>query len=66
MKTDIHNQFRFPINQFSWEIPEGGGLLNTDPLQSAIIIYFIWTELLQLHLSNSVTNEKAIIFIRKI
>jgi len=64
-------QFRFPINQYSWEIPEGGGLLDGDPLQSAKrelkeevgLKASIWTELLQLHLSNSVTNEKAIIFI---
>ena len=64
-------QFRFPINQYSWEIPEGGGILTTDPLQNAKrelieevgLIATTLTELLQLHLSNSVTDEKAIVFI---
>ena len=28
-------QFRFPLNTYSWEIPEGGGLIGIDPLESA-------------------------------
>ena len=28
-------QFRFPLNTYSWEIPEGGGPNGTDPLKSA-------------------------------
>lgn len=28
-------QNRFPLMTYSWEIPEGGGLLDTDPLESA-------------------------------
>ena len=28
-------QYRFPLNQYSWEIPEGGGALDIDPLASA-------------------------------
>ena len=28
-------QFRFPVNEYSWEIPEGGGPHSIDPLDSA-------------------------------
>src|SRR6201991_5040012 len=31
----IVGQYRFPINRYSWEIPEGGGLIGSDPLESA-------------------------------
>src|SRR5436853_3796187 len=33
--TWLVGQYRFPLNEYSWEIPEGGGLLNIDPLNSA-------------------------------
>ena len=52
------------------EIPEGGGLLGVDPLESAKrelleetgLKAAKWTELLQLHLSNSVSDELCIIY----
>ena len=64
-------QFRFPLNSYSWEIPEGGGSLGIDPLESAKrelleeVGYTAktWTPLLELHLSNSVSDEKAIVFL---
>ena len=64
-------QFRFPLNTYSWEIPEGGGPHGTDPLKSAKrelleeVGYTAknWTPLLEMYLSNSVSNEKAIVFI---
>ncbi len=28
-------QHRYPFNEFTWEIPEGGGPLHIDPLESA-------------------------------
>ncbi|MEL7339635.1 MAG: NUDIX domain-containing protein, partial [Bacteroidota bacterium] len=28
-------QYRFPLEAYSWEIPEGGGPLGTDPLTNA-------------------------------
>ena len=33
--TWLVGQHRYPLNQFSWEIPEGGGPLEEDPLKSA-------------------------------
>ena len=64
-------QFRFPLNTYSWEIPEGGGPHDTDPLKSAKRELLeevghtaqTWTPLLEMHLSNSVSDEKAIVFL---
>src|SRR6188508_386050 len=35
MNTWLVGQYRFPLGQYSWEIPEGGGALELDPLESA-------------------------------
>lgn len=64
-------QFRFPLNAYSWEIPEGGGPLGINPLESAKrelqeeVGYAAdeWTEFLHMDLSNSVTNERAVVFL---
>ena len=64
-------QFRFTLDAFSWEIPEGGGPLGTDPLESAKrelkeetgLIAENWEKLLEIHLSNSVSDEFGIIYL---
>ena len=64
-------QFRFPLERYSWEIPEGGGPLDVDPLESAKrelqeevgLIADHWEQLLELDLSNSVTNEQSIVYL---
>jgi 8-oxo-dGTP pyrophosphatase MutT (NUDIX family) len=65
-------QYRFPLGQFSWEIPEGGGPLEeTDPLLSAKrelleetgLKALHWKKLLEMHLSNSVSDELGIIYL---
>jgi len=61
-------QHRFPLTDYSWEIPEGGGPLEVDPLESARrelaeetgLLASDWREVLRLQLSNSVTDERAI------
>lgn len=66
-------QYRFAIDQYSWEIPEGGGEVGEEPivgakrelLEEAGIIAEDWSELLVMHTSNSVTDEKAIVFVAK-
>ena len=66
-------QYRFPLNQYSWEIPEGGGALDIDPLASAKrelleetgLVAKEWQEMLRMHLSNSVTDELSIIYLAK-
>jgi ADP-ribose pyrophosphatase len=69
--TWIVGQYRFPLKQYSWEIPEGGGKHDTAPLESAKrelleetgIIAEKWTMIQQMHLSNSVSDELAVIYI---
>lgn len=69
--TWLVGQWRYPLNQYSWEIPEGGGPLGEDPLQTAIrelkeetgIVAQKFEEIMQLHLSNSATDEHAFVFV---
>ncbi|HYV91017.1 MAG TPA: NUDIX hydrolase [Chitinophagales bacterium] len=71
--TWIVGQYRFPLNQYSWEIPEGGGPLAIDPLESAKrelkeecgIEATSWIKIAECNTSNSCTDEKAMIFIAK-
>jgi 8-oxo-dGTP pyrophosphatase MutT (NUDIX family) len=66
MNTYLVGQFRFTINEYSWEIPEGGAKLGTDPVITAQNELREETGLIaenyellcpRLHTSNSVTNE---------
>jgi ADP-ribose pyrophosphatase len=69
--TWIVGQYRYPINQYSWEIPEGGGLWNVAPLESAQrelleetgITATKWTKIQEMHLSNSASDEFCILYI---
>lgn len=71
--TWLVGQYRYPLDQFSWEIPEGGGPLEDDPLKSAErelleetgITAGSWTEIQRMHLSNSVSDELAIIYLAR-
>ncbi len=73
MNTWLVGQYRFPLNQYSWEIPEGGCPEGTDPLESAKrelleetgITAAKWQEIQRLHLSNSVSDELAIIYLAR-
>lgn len=64
-------QHRFPLADYSWEIPEGGGPLDRDPLDSARrelaeetgLQAADWRQVLELQLSNSVTDERAFGFV---
>ncbi|TAN02029.1 MAG: NUDIX hydrolase [Chitinophagaceae bacterium] len=64
-------QYRFPLSQYSWEIPEGGGPLDVEPLESAKrelleetgLKATSWEKLLDIHLSNSVSDEFGIIYL---
>jgi ADP-ribose pyrophosphatase len=71
--TWIVGQYRFPIHQYSWEMPEGGGDPNVPPVESAQreleeecgLVAKDWQLLLTAHTSNSATNEIAYIYIAK-
>jgi 8-oxo-dGTP pyrophosphatase MutT (NUDIX family) len=64
-------QYRFPINEYSWEIPEGGAPVGTDPLEGGKrelleetgLRAADWEPLMQMHLSNSVSDELAIVYL---
>lgn len=65
--TVLVGQNRLPFADYSWEIPEGGGALDVDPLESARrelaeetgLQAAEWREVLRAQLSNSVTDERA-------
>jgi len=73
MNTYLVGQYRFPLEQYSWEIPEGGGQLGIDPLESAKrelleetgLKANNWTEIQRMHLSNSVSDELSIIYLAR-
>lgn len=64
-------QFRFPLNAYSWEIPEGGGVPGETPMdaikrelqEETGLFARDWVHLQTLHLSNSVTDEVAEAFL---
>jgi len=64
-------QHRYPIDVYSWEIPEGGVPTGETALDGARrelreetgVEASDWRELARIHLSNSVTDELAILFI---
>jgi 8-oxo-dGTP pyrophosphatase MutT (NUDIX family) len=69
--VSLVGQHRFALDRYSWEIPEGGGRLDGDPLVCARrelkeetgLTADSWLEILQLDLSNSITDERAIGFL---
>ncbi len=69
--TWLVGQWRYPLNQYSWEIPEGGGPLGEEPVITAIrelkeetgIVAKKFEEIMQMHLSNSATDEHAFVFL---
>lgn len=71
--TWIVGQFRFPMNEYTWEIPEGGGPLGEDTLLSAKrelleetgIEAGEWTLIQRMQLSNSASDEVAFLYLAK-
>lgn len=69
--TYLVGQHRFPFDRYSWELPEGGGPLNEDPLATAQrelaeetgLIAADWLPLVSFDVSNSVTDEEAVCFL---
>lgn len=69
--TWLVGQYRYPLDVYSWEIPMGGGPIGIPPLESAKrelqeetgLIARQWSELLQIHTSNSVTDEFGIAYL---
>ena len=64
-------QYRYPLERYSWEIPEGGCPEDEDPLQAARrelkeetgLEAARWEKLGEADLSNSVADERAVWFL---
>ena len=73
MNTYLVGQYRFPLNAYSWEVPEGGGDPLHDTLDSAKrelleetgLVAREWKVLLTMHLSNSVSDEYAVLYLAR-
>ena len=60
-----------PLNEWSWEIPEGGGPLkamystqpNVNLKEETGMMANRWTMIQRVHLSNSVSDEEGFIFL---
>jgi 8-oxo-dGTP pyrophosphatase MutT (NUDIX family) len=71
LNTYLVGQYRFPIDKYSWEIPEGGCPLAMPPLEGAKkeleeetgLQAQSWEKILEMHTSNSVTDELAIVYL---
>lgn len=69
--TWLVGQHRYTLDEVSWEIPEGGGVLGGDPVEAARRELIEETglragriePLIELHTSNSVTDERAVIYL---
>lgn len=72
--TWLVGQYRYTLEEYSWEIPEGGCPAGEDPLEAAKrelleetgIKAQKWTPIVErMHTSNSVTDEAGIAYVAK-
>ena len=71
MNTWLVGQYRYPLKEYSWEIPMGGAPEHTDPMDGAIrelreetgLTAGIWHNLMKVHPSNSVSDEGGFIYV---
>lgn len=69
--TWLIGQYRYPLDEYSWEIPMGGGPNEQNLLESAKrelqeetgLSAEKWTEILKIHTSNSVTDEVGYVYL---
>jgi len=73
LNTWLVGQYRYTLNQYSWENPQGGSPIEDDPveggkrelLEETGIIAQNWTKIQEMHLSNSVTDELGVIYVAR-
>jgi ADP-ribose pyrophosphatase YjhB (NUDIX family) len=69
--TWLVGQYRFMLNQYTWEIPEGGAPFGEDPVEGAAreleeetgLHAERYTKIVEMHLSNSVGDELATVYL---
>ncbi len=69
--TYLVGQYRYTLNEYCWEIPEGGGPLNEEPLETAKrelkeetgFEASDWRMIGRIHTSNSVTDEEGFLYL---
>lgn len=69
--TWLVGQYRFTLNKYSWEIPEGGATIDEDPVMGAAreleeetgLRAAKYTKIIEMHLSNSVSDEHAVVYL---
>ncbi|WKV11959.1 NUDIX hydrolase [Marivirga harenae] len=71
--TWLVGQYRYPLDEYSWEIPEGGCPIGERELDAAKrelreetgLFAASWEELLRIHTSNSVSDERGVVYLAK-
>lgn len=69
--TWLVGQYRYTLEEYSWEIPMGGGPLDENILDAAKrelkeetgLTAKRWVNIMRIHTSNSVTDEEGFIFL---
>jgi 8-oxo-dGTP pyrophosphatase MutT (NUDIX family) len=71
--TYLVGQYRYTLNEYSWEVPEGGCSIaagestleaaKRELLEETGLVASEWTHLGEVYLSNSVSDEKAVMFV---
>jgi 8-oxo-dGTP pyrophosphatase MutT (NUDIX family) len=70
-RVHLVGQWRFPLGRYSWEMPEGGaepgedarGCAERELAEETGLRARDWVKVLEMDLSNSLTDERAVIFI---
>ena len=71
--TWLVGQYRYTLEEYTWEIPEGGGRIGLNPLEGAQrelqeetgITAANWLKITDLATSNSVTDERGVIYVAR-
>jgi len=71
--TYLVGQYRYTLHAYSWEVPEGGCSIESgestleaakrELLEETGLMASEWTELGEVYLSNSVSDEKAVMYL---